>query len=332
MLAELPVSHLWFKMPANETFAGIGVRTRTIEGKEVVTSTGFASDAQRQGVRVGDRLLFAREIPGPLGSYASLQLQDCEGRIRSVKVRRERIGLNEMPSVHWGRVSAGNGLRIGYIRALRFDDDSAPEIDQAMADLADTSGLIIDVRENSGGNASFIRLSSYFTGPQHLVAALIMRSYMDKLHGLPSSSDITSLKKAVGAYTDEKIFGAMRENDGAVALYSEDLGEKRYKGKVVVLIGPDTASAAEGFAWHMKMKSDAKFIGSTTAGELLGAEYFTLSGGWRLSVPTHSAWGPDAKPIIDKVISPHLTTKWAVKDVCEGRDPDIAEALDYLSK
>jgi C-terminal processing protease CtpA/Prc len=47
---------------------------------------------------------------------------------------------------------------------------------------------------------------------------------------------------------------------GKVALYSEDLGEKRYKGKVVVLTSEGTASAAEGFAWHMKTKSDAKFI------------------------------------------------------------------------
>jgi len=201
-----------------------------------------------------------------------------------------------------------------------------------MADLADCKSLIIDVRDNYGGNASFIRLSSYFTGAEHLVAALIMRSYMEKLKHLPNPSDIASLSKSVGAYTDEKIFDGMRSNGGAVALYSEDLGKLRYKGKVVVLIGEETGSAAEGFAWHMKMKSRAEFIGRTTAGALLGAEYFTLAGGWRLSVPTHSAWGADGQPVIDKAISPHITTKWTVKDVCEGLDPDIEEALDFLGK
>src|SRR5207247_2073783 len=112
---------------------------------------------------------------------------------------------------------------------------------------------------------SFIRLSSYFTGGQHLVAALIMRSYMEKLKGLPRPSDIVSLNKSVGAYTDDKVFEAMRTNDGAVALYGEDMGKRRYTGKVVVLIGEETASAAEGFAWHMKTKSNAEFIGTTTA-------------------------------------------------------------------
>src|SRR5580765_3708463 len=37
MLEELPVSHLWFNFPTRESVSGIGVRTRTIEGKEVVT-------------------------------------------------------------------------------------------------------------------------------------------------------------------------------------------------------------------------------------------------------------------------------------------------------
>src|SRR5215510_6071131 len=38
MLKELPVSHLWFNMPVPESATGIGARTRTIEGKEVVVS------------------------------------------------------------------------------------------------------------------------------------------------------------------------------------------------------------------------------------------------------------------------------------------------------
>ncbi|MEP6848026.1 MAG: hypothetical protein ABI999_04155 [Acidobacteriota bacterium] len=31
-------------------------------------------------------------------------------------------------------------------------------------------------------------------------------------------------------------------------------------------------------------------------------------------------------------ISDHAVTKWTVKDVCEGRDPDAATALDLFAK
>lgn len=120
----------------------------------------------------------------------------------------------------------------------------------------------------------------------------------------PEQIDPAALPKAMGAYTDAGVFETMRTNGGAVALYSEDFGDKGYLGKVAVLINERTASAAEGFAWHMKLKTKATLIGRATAGALLGAEYYTLPGGWRLSVLTYAGWGPDGKSMIDKPVSP----------------------------
>src|SRR5690606_33364470 len=124
------------------------------------------------------------------------------------------------------------------------------------------------------------------------------------------------------AYTNELIFDALRSNNGAAAFYSEDLGDKKYKGKVVVLINEESESAAEGFAWHAKLRTNATLIGRRTPGLLLGAEYYTLPGGWYLGVPTQSGWGPDGKPVIDEPVSPHIETKWTIRDVCSGSDPD----------
>jgi carboxyl-terminal processing protease len=95
MLEELPVSHLWFNFPTRESVSGIGVRTRTIEGKEVVTFIGFASDAQRQGLRIGDIILSTKDTYGALGSFATMQIKSCDGGVRTVRVRREKIGQNE---------------------------------------------------------------------------------------------------------------------------------------------------------------------------------------------------------------------------------------------
>jgi len=66
-------------------------------------------------------------------------------------------------------------LKIGYMHIQHFEDDVAPGVDQAMTELADTSALIIDVRNNSGGNASYIRLASYLTAKPHFVLALLSR-------------------------------------------------------------------------------------------------------------------------------------------------------------
>ncbi len=330
MLRELPVSHLHISMPLGTGTVGTGIRTHSIDGKMVVVTVPEASHAQSMGVRVGDTLLNPDDEPGALGSLAGLRLRGCEGNVRVLNVRRESHSKPERPSIRWRTFSTNSGQRLGYIRALRFDDDVAPLVDAAMSELNDTAGIIIDVRDNSGGNMSFVRLSSYFAEGEHLGAALLTRDYLQSQGATPKEIDPDKLPRATRTYTNGAIFGAMSRNGGAVGIYSEDVGAKRYKGRVVVLINEETASAAEGFAWHMKLKTGATLIGRKTAGALLGAEYFTLSGGWRLGVPTHSGWGPDGKPVIDAPVTPHIETKWTVNDVCGGLDPDMAKARELI--
>jgi carboxyl-terminal processing protease len=333
MLKEIPVSHLGFGMPARQNEVGIGAQTHLIGGQRIITAIATASDAQRKGLRVGDIFLSSpQQVRGPIGTTATLRVKGCDARERTVEVRRESAWWPpERPSLRWRTIEYKPGEQIGYLRALRFDDDVAPQADIAMYDLKDTVGLIIDVRDNSGGNISYIRLSSYFNSGQHLVVALLTRRYLERFRRAPVQINPGAVPKAVGVYTTAGVLEAMKTNGGAVALYSEDLSDKVYRGRVVVLINEGTGSAAEGFAWYMKEKTKATLIGRTTAGALLGAEYFTMPGGWRLGVPTHAGWGPDGKAGIDKAVIPHITAQWTPHDICQGRDPDIAKALDVLT-
>jgi carboxyl-terminal processing protease len=333
MLREIPVSHLGFSLPEREGESGIGVQTRLVEGRRIVSAIAPASDAQRQGLRLGDIILSPPEAErGPIGTTAVLRVQGCDSSVRTLKVRREAAWWPpERPSLRWRTIEIKPGERIGYLRAVRFDDGASSQADSAMEDLRDTVGLIIDVRANSGGNVSYSRLGSYFSPGRHLVAALLMRPYLERFGRAPAEIDPRTLPRAAGIYTTAGILEAMKTNGGAVALYTEDLGDRIYRGKVVVLIDEETGSAAEGFAWYMKETAKAMLIGRTTAGAVLGAEYFTLPGGWRLGVPTHAGWGPDGKAAIDKAVAPQITVPWTGRDVCEGRDPDIAKALDVLA-
>ena len=241
MLKELPVSHLEISMPREAGQAGTGVRTALIEGKNVIVEVPPASDAQRQGIRVGDILLQPDLESGPLGSTATLRVKGCDGRIRVVKARRESHSQTERPSIRWRTFSVGAGRRIGYIRAVRFDDDVAPLVDSAMAELGNTSGLIIDIRENSGGNMSFVRLSSYFAEGEHLVAALLTRYYLETQGSTPQRSTPANLPKAKKTYTDEAVFDAMRSNaepSGSTA----KIRREPLSRKVAVLINEETAS------------------------------------------------------------------------------------------
>src|SRR6266567_9380706 len=143
MMRELHVSHLDL-VPRQLVQSGIAVRSKRIEGKSTITTVAIASDAQKQGLRVGDLLMSsAAEIVGQIGTPATVRVQGCDGRERALKVRRENPWWPpEHPSLRWRSVEQATGRRIGYIKIPRFDDDAAPLIDAAMASLKGTSGLI----------------------------------------------------------------------------------------------------------------------------------------------------------------------------------------------
>jgi carboxyl-terminal processing protease len=332
MMRELRVSHLELSPPQRPR-SGLGLRTRRVEGRSIITAVAVASDAQKQGLRVGDLLLTDPErLPGPIGTPAALRVRGCDGRARSLEVRRERAwSPPERPSIRWRVIEQERGRRIGYIKAVRFDEDAPPLIDAAMEDLKGSVGLIIDVRDNNGGNVSALRLVSYFTPGPRLGVALLSRPFLERLGGAPEQIDPGRLPRVSGVYTDAGVFEALKKNGGGAAFYTEDLGERPYRGKVIILVNERTASAAEGFAWVMKTQKAGTLIGQPTAGELLGGEGFDLPGGWKLTVPSHAVWGWQGNRYVDQPTPPDVEVKWRRRDLCEGRDPDIAKALELLS-
>jgi len=99
---------------------------------------------------------------------------------------------------------------------------------------------------------------------------------------------------------------------------------------VILLIGENTGSAAEGFAWLMKLKTHAVLMGRRTAGELLSSEEFELAHGWKVVLPTAGIWGPDGENFGDKPVQPDFTVPTSRQDLCDGRDPAVEQAFDRL--
>lgn len=330
MLRELRVSHLELR-PAQLPGAGIAVKTRTIDGKRIVYDVAAASDALVAGVRIGDELL-TPVVSGPLGSQATIRVWRCDGSESELRVRRERAWWPpEHPSLRWSSIEQAPGRRIGYIKTGRFDDDAAPLIDAAMGELKDTAAMIIDVRDNTGGNLSALRLVSYFIPEPRMQAALLTRTFLSRLGSAPEQLDVGRIPRVSGVYTTRGIIDAMKTNGGGAAFYSEKTPYS-YTGKVVVLVNGETGSAAEGFAWMMKGLKSVTLVGGTTAGVLLGGEPFDLPGGWTLTVPTHASWGADGKRYVDQSVRPETEVTWTRTDLCVQRDPDMTKALDVLRR
>jgi carboxyl-terminal processing protease len=162
MLKEIGTSHIYIVPPRSSPASdvGIGVVFRDLGNQTVVSVVAPLSDAD---VRAGDRLLSPRAaLRGPAGSVANARFETCGGKQRNIAAHR--VGAfwpPAHPGFTWSVTRIGEGKTIGYLRIDRFDDGAAALADQAMAALKDTNGLIIDIRANTGGNASALRLQIF---------------------------------------------------------------------------------------------------------------------------------------------------------------------------
>jgi tetratricopeptide (TPR) repeat protein len=133
--------------------------------------------------------------------------------------------------------------RIGYLELRRFNmlSEAREMLGVAMKFLAGADAIIVDIRENGGGMGDF--LSSYF---------------------LPHPTQLT------GAY--------YREGNGTQESWTSKAieGERMLDVPLFLLTSKNTFSAAEYFAYDMKVRKRATLIGDSTKGGANDSQYFRL--------------------------------------------------------
>jgi hypothetical protein len=190
-----------------------------------------------------------------------------------------RIGVSQrdddVPDAAWTRIAqrANHGVRElrlleGNVRYMAYDGfiwsgaESAAALENAMRFLAGGDAAIIDIRRNGGGSPQAVAaLTSYFMAPDTDLVSFQMR-------GEPS--------------------GPSKTQKTAISLAGKPL---------YVLASNRSASAAEEFATHVSAFGLGSLVGSATAGAAYRNEFFTLPGGYVLSVsvgrPIHAKTGGD---------------------------------------
>ena len=134
---------------------------------------------------------------------------------------------------------------IGYLKLNKFhqDDEAQQVADHALGFLVGTDALIIDLTECKGGSPELVRhLLSHFFADGTLLWRIINRD---------------------GETVHE-----------AVAKAGVGAGRFKHNFPLFVLTGPDTASAAELFAYALQSYGKAKTVGQRTVGiaHLVGAQ------------------------------------------------------------
>ncbi len=155
---------------------------------------------------------------------------------------------------------------VGLIHIATFaDSDLIERFDAALDRFIDQPALIIDVRNNRGGDTAFAR-------------PIMGRFVRDR-----------------AAYATMR----RRDGDGLGDPWTEyvDPRGRPYTGRVVILVDSFTASMAEGFAMGMRTIADARVVGTRMAG--LGAAIGTMTlpeSGTTIQISTEPVYTVDGEP------------------------------------
>jgi hypothetical protein len=163
-----------------------------------------------------------------------------------------------------GKVRAGRlGANIGYLKIAAFPESFliADKFAAAMNQLADTDGLIVDLRRNGGGDPqSVVLLASYFVDRRTR-----LNDIWDRDTGVTTQH-----------WTQDQLDG------------------KRYGGKkpVLILVSPETASAGEDFAYTMQAMKRATLVGERTWGGAHPASPHRIGGHFYAIIPSQRSISP----------------------------------------
>ena len=185
--------------------------------------------------------------------------------------------------------------KIGYLKLSSFPPAFlvAEKYAAAMDKLADTDGLIVDLRENRGG------------GPQ--TVALLISYFVDQRTRL---NDLWDRNTGITTqqWTEDKLDG------------------KRYGNKkpVVILTGPGTMSAGEDFAYTMQALKRATVIGERTWGGANPARPYRLGDHFFAVIP--------GRRIISPITLTNWEGVGVIPDVAATPDNALAAARDLLQR
>jgi len=196
--------------------------------------------------------------------------------------------------------------------------DTIEEIDAAYAEIAkrETSGLIIDLRENGGGAFAVRPLVSHLLTKPLDAGAFVSQPWNAVHQREPSRADMEAVDPWKG--WSIKSFWADVQSE-PVTRISFSPADPVYDGPVYVLTSKRTASAAELATDALRSANRVTIVGENTAGEMLSQKIYDVPGGFHLSLPIADYYSAVNGRIEGVGIKPDIET-------------DAAEAFDVALK
>ena len=224
---------------------------------------------------------------------------------------------------------------VAYIALNSFGDKKINELFlEKLPELYKAKSVIIDLRNNGGGSTNIGRdILKYFTADS-------------VLYGSKSTTRLnTSAFKAWGYYTKPADTVGNNWSKKSLLTYQDKFiyefdyaGTKiKTEGKRIVvptaiLIGNNTASAAEDFLIFTDNQKHMKKIGQPTFGSTGQPLSFDMPGGGSARICTKKDTYPNGKEFVGYGVMPDIAITPSLNDYLKNNDPTLNKALSYLKE
>ena len=340
MTGELKDAHTRVESPKSvamrqrDESVTLGFVFTPIEDRLLVTGVNPDSDAWWAGVRSGMAVVEIEGEPA-MQAYQRVKAQtrlDSTERSRHSRTLRKILtgepgtkstfaferpdGSRFQATLARKRVTSrpGESHRIlpsgyGYIRFTQWTVGVTTSVLEAVKELKDTPGMVIDLRGNPGGSAHAVNL--------------VLRRFFP--HHADLGQTITRSGQPIALF-----FGAVE----IIKLRNSIPGDAdAYKGPVVVLVNSGSASASELFSSTMQATRRATIVGQPSCGCLLGfLGYARVPGGAELAYSEVGFRLPNDKRIEGEGVIPDVLVPLSARDLQISRDRTLEEAQAQLAK
>jgi carboxyl-terminal processing protease len=307
-----PDAYRALKATTRGSVSGVGLQLALRDAQVVVIAPLDGSPAAAAGIASGSEILrvngqpatelglegTAAALRGAAGTEVLVELQPPHGRPLDVSLKRRDVDLQPLRE----RLIRQGDRRIGYVRITQFSEPVPQQFAEALERLAASGGnptaqldgLILDLRNNSGGLVE---------------AGLAVAN--DLLDGAPIVATI--------------------DRDG-VAVEQEARPGQLYGGPMLTLVNSGTASASEIVAGALQDDGRSRLLGRRTFGKGLIQTLISLSDGSGLAVTVARYETPGGRDIQNQGIAPDMEPAEAEPlDPGGDDDPWLRAALEQLT-
>jgi C-terminal processing protease CtpA/Prc len=329
-LQELGDSHTRFYPPGLNVEVDYGWSWRMIGEDCFVTTVRRRSDAEAQGLRMGDKVVSIDGIRPTRANHGviwyvyhllrprlgmRLQVERGDGSQATIAFqartsrRPERMDLDNVD--HWFMLKNESEMasRVDYwwrtrdsVALLRFTSFGYRDnrIDQYLQDARRYPWLILDLRGNPGGA-------------------------------------VEGVTRLLGHFFDEEVPGfVQRWRDSTVTFPVQPRGRGgRYAGQTVILLDSESASGSELTARILQQHGRAMVVGDRSSGQLTAARSMSLSESYSgrlylygMSVAVYDIVMPDGQRVEKQGVIPNIAALPTSRDLAEGLDPAMQFALE----